>query len=116
MADGLYDDLINRMLEAQEQMIYDGFRANSVIINGKRYGKLYHFINKKWDGLYHELAPCIAGLHVDGAMLPDDFDFIVYGAEQYKPEPREKSYRELEQENKQLRKALESIREVLKLQ
>lgn len=111
MASGLYDDLIERALEAEEKMIYDGFRANTIIINGKKYGRLYNFIRRRYgDGSYGMLAPCIAGLTVRGAPLPDDFDFIIAGVSpQFDTKPCEKSYDELLRENSIMRNALNGL-------
>lgn len=110
MASGLYDELIERAIEAEEKMIYDGFRGNTIIINGKKYGRLYNFIRRYGGGRYSMLAPCIAGLTVQGAPLPDDFDFIIAGVSpQLDTKPCEKSYDELLRENSIMRNALNGL-------
>ena len=69
---GLYEDLMRSIATAFEELVFDKFRANTVIINQKKYAKLYDFVIHNM-----HINPCIAGLSVQTANLPDDFDFII---------------------------------------
>lgn len=69
---GLYEDLMCRIATAFDELVFDKFRANTVMINQKKYAKLYNFVI---DNMH--MNPCIAGLSVQMANLPDDFDFII---------------------------------------
>lgn len=67
MAD-IYDDLCERILCAQEEMLKHGIEANTVVLNGKKYAKLMK------PGYY----PTIFGMALEvDRMLPDDWDCIV---------------------------------------
>ena len=70
-----YDELMRSILTAQEQMLQHSIQANSVTLNGRKYGKLI-------ENLPPNTKPTIFGMAVkaDYAM-PDDYDFLV----QYEP-------------------------------
>lgn len=69
------DELINGIVSAQEELLKDRIVANTVILNGKRYGKL----------IQAGFHPTICGMSCDFAPLPDDFAFAV----QYRMEPKQ---------------------------
>lgn len=74
-----YDELMESVLAAQEQMLKHSIEANSVTLNGRKYGKLV-------ENLPPNIKPTVFGMAVkaDYAM-PDDCDFLV----QYEPpQPR----------------------------
>ena len=70
-----YDELMRRILTAQELMLQHCIEANSVTLNGWKYGKLI-------ENLPPNIKPTIFGMaaKADYAM-PDNYDFIV----QYDP-------------------------------
>lgn len=72
--DDWYDELIRRILDAQEEMLKCEVEANTVVLNGRKYGKLFK------DGF----RPTIFGLKAEVANLPDEWDFLVQYVE---PEP-----------------------------
>lgn len=75
-----YDELIESILTAQEMMLQHDVEANSVTLNGRKYGKLI-------ENLPPNIKPTIFGMAVKAEYaLPDDYDFLV----QYEP-PRLKS-------------------------
>ena len=75
-----YDDLIESILTAQEMMLQHDIEANSLTLNGRKYGKLI-------ENLPPNIKPTIFGMAVKAEYaLPDDYDFLV----QYEP-PRLKS-------------------------
>ena len=75
-----YDELIESILTAQEMMLQHDIEANSVTLNGRKYGKLI-------ENLPPNIKPTIFGMAVKAEYaLPDDYDFLV----QYEP-PRLKS-------------------------
>ena len=75
-----YDELLKSILTAQEQMLQHSIEANSVTLNGRKYGKLI-------ENLPPNIKPTIFGMAVKADYaLPDDYDFLV----QYEP-PKPKS-------------------------
>lgn len=71
----LKDELIESILTAQEEMLKHGIEANSVTLNGRKYGKLI-------ENLPPNMKPTIFGMAVKADYaLPDDYDFLV----QYEP-------------------------------
>lgn len=75
-----YDELMQSILTAQEQMLKHSIEANSVTLNGRKYGKLI-------ENLPPNIKPTIFGMAVKADYaLPDDYDFLV----QYEP-PQPKS-------------------------
>ena len=70
-----FNELCERILTAQEEMLKHKIEANSVTLNGRKYGKLLEFLPPN-------VKPTIFGmaLKADYA-LPDDYDFLV----QYDP-------------------------------
>ena len=71
----IYDELMQSILTAQEEMLKHKIEANSVTLNGRKYGKLI-------ENCPPNMKPTIFGMAVktDYAM-PDDYDFLV----QYEP-------------------------------
>ncbi len=70
-----YDELIESILTAQEMMLQHDIEANSVTLNGRKYGKLIK-------NLPPNIKPTIFGMAVKAEYaLPDDYDFLV----QYEP-------------------------------
>ena len=70
-----YDELMDSILTAQEQMIKHGIEANSVTLNGRKYGKLI-------ENCPPNIKPTVFSMAVKADYaLPDDFDFLV----QYEP-------------------------------
>lgn len=75
-----YDELVERILAVQEIMLKSNIEANSVTLNGRKYGK---FI----ENCPSHMKPTIFGMAVKADYaLPDDYDFLV----QYEP-PRPKT-------------------------
>lgn len=73
--DMTYDELIESILTAQEQMLQHSIEANSVTLNGRKYGMLIK-------NLPPNIKPTIFGMAVKADYaLPDDYDFLV----QYEP-------------------------------
>ena len=70
-----YNELCEAILNAQDEMLKHKIEANSVTLNGRRYGKLIEHCPPN-------MKPTIFGMtcKVDYAM-PDDYDFLV----QYEP-------------------------------
>lgn len=74
------DELMQSILTAQEQMLKHSIEANSVTLNGRKYGKLI-------ENLPPNIKPTIFGMSVKAEYaMPDDYDFLV----QYEP-PKPKS-------------------------
>lgn len=70
-----YDELMKSILTAQEKMLQHGIEANSVTLNGRKYGKLI-------ENLPPNMKPTVFGMAVKAEYaLPDDYDFLV----QYEP-------------------------------
>lgn len=70
-----YDELMQSILAAQEQMLQHSIEANSVTLNGRKYGKLI-------ENLPPNMKPTVFGMAVKADYaLPDDYDFLV----QYEP-------------------------------
>lgn len=66
-----YDELIESILTAQEMMLQHDIEANSVTLNGRKYGKLI-------ENLPPNIKPTIFGMAVkEEYALPDDYDFLV---------------------------------------
>lgn len=75
-----YDELMKSILTAHEQMLKHSIEANSVTLNGRKYGQLI-------ENLPPNIKPTIFGMAVKADYaLPDDYDFFV----QYEP-PQPKS-------------------------
>ena len=67
-ANGKFQDLFERILEAQQRMIEAGQKPNEIIINGRKYGKLV-------GNMYN---PHLFGMAVKTEInLPDDYDFVI---------------------------------------
>ena len=70
-----YDELIESILTAQDEMLKHKIEANSVTLNGRKYGKLV-------ENLPPNIKPTIFGMTVKADYtMPDDYDFLV----QYDP-------------------------------
>lgn len=70
-----YDELCEAILTAQEEMLKCKVEANSVTLNGRKYGKLI-------ENCPPNMKPTIFGMAVKADYaLPDDYDFLV----QYEP-------------------------------
>lgn len=79
----MYEELMKSILTAQEQMLKNNIEANSVTLNGRKYGKLI-------ENLPPNIKPTIFGMAVKADYaLPDDYDFLV----QYEP-PKPKTNRD----------------------
>lgn len=79
----MYEELMKNILTAQEQMLQNNIEANSVTLNGRKYGKLI-------ENLPPNIKPTIFGMAVKADYaLPDDYDFLV----QYEP-PKPKTNRD----------------------
>lgn len=66
-----YDELMKSILTAQEQMLKHSIEANSVTLNGRKYGKLI-------ENLPPNNKPTIFGMAVKADNdMPDDYDFII---------------------------------------
>lgn len=71
-----YDELCQAILDAREELLKDKIEANTVILNGRKYGCLFE----------PRLRPSIFGMAVEcDAAMPDGYDFIVQYRE---PEPQ----------------------------
>lgn len=69
---GIYEDLIDRIWIAHEEMLKCSIEANKVIINGNTYVRLNEYFMRA------KIKPSIIGLRVEIRNdLPDDWDFIV---------------------------------------
>ena len=102
----MYKELFERIMDAMEFALKHELEMNTVVINGKKYGKLF---NEWFFGgqLYH--TPSIFGLAMEVANLPDDYDFIV----QYRHEPPISNYDKILAENKELKEKLNKLKEIL---
>lgn len=70
-----YNELMESILTAQEKMLQHSIEANSVTLNGRKYGKLI-------ENLPPNMKPTVFGMAVKADYaLPDDYDFLV----QYEP-------------------------------
>lgn len=70
-----YDELMQSILTAKEQMLQHSIEANSVTLNGRKYGHLI-------ENLPPNMKPTVFGMAVKADYaLPDDYDFLV----QYEP-------------------------------
>ena len=70
-----YDELMKSILNAQKEMLKHSIEANSVTLNGRKYGVLV-------ENLPPNMKPTIFGMAVKADYaLPDDYDFLV----QYEP-------------------------------
>lgn len=70
-----YDELMQNILTAQEEMLKYKIEANSVTLNGRKYGKLI-------ENCPPNMKPTIFGMAVKADYaLPDDYDLLV----QYEP-------------------------------
>ncbi len=70
-----YDELVQRIFTAQEEMLKHKIEANSVTLNGRRYGKLI-------EDCPPNMKPTIFGMTVKADYsMPDNYDFLV----QYEP-------------------------------
>lgn len=70
-----YDELVDSILTAKEEMLKHKIEANSVTLNGRKYGKLI-------EDYPLNIKPTIFGMAVKAEYaLPDDYDFLV----QYEP-------------------------------
>ena len=70
-----YNELYEAILTAQNEMLKCKIEANSVTLNGRRYGKLI-------DNCPPNMKPTIVGMAVKtDYSMPDDYDFLV----QYEP-------------------------------
>ncbi len=66
-----YDELMESILTAQEQMLKHGIEANSVTLNGRKYGKLI-------ENCPPNMKPTIFGMAVKAEYaMPNDYDFLV---------------------------------------
>ena len=62
-----YEDLIRRIIDAYDLALKHEIEANTVVLNGNRYGVL----NK------NGFIPTICGMKVEVKDLPDEYDFLV---------------------------------------
>ena len=70
-----YDELMRSILTAQDEMLKCAVEANSVTLNGRRYGKLV-------ENCPPNMKPTIFGMAVKvDYSMPDDYEFLV----QYEP-------------------------------
>jgi len=70
-----YNELVDSILTAKEEMLKHKIEANSVTLNGRKYGKLI-------EDCPLNFKPTIFGMAVKAEYaLPDDYDFLV----QYEP-------------------------------
>ena len=106
MIHGLYGDLFERIATAQEEMLKHCVEANTVVINGKKYGWL---ANEIWTAKYFGNTPMIFGLAADTANLPDDWDFIV----QRRDYPPMSEFDKLIAKNREMKEKFAKIRELL---
>lgn len=66
-----YDELMKSILTAQEEMLKYKIEANSVTLNGRKYGKMI-------GNCPPNMKPTIFGMSVKADYaLPDDYDFLV---------------------------------------
>lgn len=102
----MYEDLFDRILTAQDMLLREGVRANTVVINGKKYGRLANDVNLKWRTSY---TPAIFGMAVDVDSLPDDYDFVVL----CRAEPPRSDHDKLRDKIKELIEKLDKIQTIL---
>lgn len=103
---GIYLDMIHRVYTAWEEMMKEKVKANAVIINGKKYGKLAGFV------FDHQYCPSLMlfGMRVGVDMkMPDDFDFMVG----YLTERPRTEYDKLQDDYTRLKKKYDALREVM---
>ena len=97
-----YDELMQSILTAREQMLKHCIEANSVTLNGRKYGKLVENVSPS-------MKPTIFGMAVKADYtLPDDYDFLV----QYEPpQPKTNADRIRAMTDKELSRFLVSLHE-----
>ena len=61
------DKLIDLILHAREELLRCEIEANTVVLDGKRFGKLFR----------PGYVPSILGMRVEFASLPENYDFLV---------------------------------------
>lgn len=94
----LTKDLIQRIAEAQDIVLKEEIKANTVVINGHRYGML-----KNRPGL----IPTVFGMRLETRVdMPDNYDFIVQYRE---PEPMTNYDRLISKTPEELAEYLSSI-------
>lgn len=77
-----YDELMESILTAQEKMLQHSIEANSVTLNGRKYGMLI-------ENLPPNIKPTVFGMAVKADYaLPDDYDFLI----QYEPPQPKTNY------------------------
>ena len=63
----MFEELCDRIREAQEMLLKDNIEANTVVLNGNKYAK---YVKPGY-------KPMIFGMAIEYDNLPDDLDFIV---------------------------------------
>lgn len=107
--DGKYDDLFARIAVAQEEMLKKMIEANTVVINGKKYGELCSDLQRIWACGYLS-TPSIFGMAaVPEMQLPNDYDFVV----QHRLDPPVSRFDSVCAENKRLKETLGKLRQTL---
>ena len=62
-----WDELLESIMTAKEELLKHKIEANTVILNGRKYGKLLNGKHK----------PSICGMAAEADNLPDEYDFVV---------------------------------------
>lgn len=88
------DELIERIRTAQDKMWEEKLTANTVVLNGKKYGCLFEL----------GYRPSICGLTAELAPLPDNMEFIVQRRE---PQPKTNGGRIREMDDEELAEMFE---------
>ena len=96
-----YNELCVAILTAQEEMLKHKIEANSVTLNGRKYGKLI-------ENCPPNMKPTIFGMAVKAEYaMPDDYDFLV----QYEPpQPKTNADRIRAMTDEELAELLEQVR------
>jgi hypothetical protein len=108
---GKYDELFTRIADAQELMLKKMIEANTVVINGKKYGELCSELQRIWACGYLT-TPSIFGMAaVPEMQLPNDYDFVV----QHRMDPPLSRLDTVLAENKRLKETLDKLRQTLEV-
>lgn len=102
----MYEDLIEKILIAQEEMLKHCVEANTVVINKKRFAKLGAEINRS---MLLGNTPMICGLAAVTDDLPDEVEFIV----QDRPFPPMSLLDQTLAENKRLKQKLANLKAMM---
>ena len=103
---GIYEDMIHRVYDAYDELLKEHVMANTVIINGKKYGRLADFM---YNHTYIK-GPVLFGMSMGVDMkMDDDFDFWIANAWH----PPRTDYDKLKSDYDALKEKYEDIKELM---